>query len=129
MPGAIAAKLGEVLPELHWVADYPHHPVLRGNFGHAVIAELAGIVIGCNLLAARTEYPAHAHAAQEIYVPLSDSAALFWQESTGQFEPGSPGDIIVHGSQEAHAITTQEHPVLNVWLQFGQEPGGPALFS
>jgi len=124
----ISEKLRSVLPALHWVADYPDNPVLRGSFGHAVIASSSEIVMGCNLLAARTDYPAHAHPAAEIYLPLSDSAALYWQEGTGTFGPKGPGDIVLHGAHEPHAMTARDRPVLNFWVQFGEQPGGPAFF-
>ncbi|MBN9673797.1 dimethylsulfonioproprionate lyase family protein [Roseibium aggregatum] len=126
---AIASKFRELLPVLHWTADYPQHPVLKDAFGHAVIAASDAIVMGCNMLAARTDYPAHWHPAEEIYIPLSGSGARYWQESIGTHKTGSPGDIILHGARELHAMSTLDHPVLNVWIQYGAEPGGPAFFG
>lgn len=125
---AIATKLRELLPALHWTADYPQHPVLKDAFGHAVIAASDAIVMGCNLLAAGTDYPAHWHPAEEIYIPLSGSGARYWQESIGIYKTGSPGDVILHGAHESHAMITRDRPVLNFWIQFGAEPGGPAFF-
>lgn len=84
--------------------------------------------MGCNLLAARTCYPPHAHLADEVYIPINDSGALFWRERSDSAEPKAPGDIVLHGSKEAHALTTREHPALNLWIQFGESHGGPVWF-
>lgn len=125
---AIACHLTALVHHLSWVADYPSHPTLKDSFAHAVIARTDGALVGCNLTAPHTSYPPHAHLADEIYLPVSDSRALFWQATTGRETPATPGTPITHGPSEPHALTTGGHPALNLWLQHGQDPGGPTWF-
>lgn len=126
--GRVANALKAMMPGLYWVVDYPDHPVLRTAFAHTVIAKSDTCLLGCNLIAPNTDYPAHAHSAEEIYIPLSDSGAPFWQLSLGQGAVKRPGDIILHGPGEPHALTTRARPLLNIWIQFGDTPGGPTGF-
>ncbi|MEP0235326.1 dimethylsulfonioproprionate lyase family protein [Roseibium sp.] len=126
--GQLASALVPVLPKLVWVVDYPEHSVLKERFGHAVLHLSPDLLIGCNILAAETDYPAHRHAADELYVPMTNGSTGYWQE-TGQTQHVSPGEIIRHASREAHAMRTGAEPVLNLWVQFGEAPGGPTWFT
>ncbi|MDM8167085.1 dimethylsulfonioproprionate lyase family protein [Roseovarius sp.] len=124
-----ARRLAALVHHLPWTADYPDHPVLKEAFAHAVIARSEGALLGCNLLAPHTAYPAHAHLACEIYLPVNDSGALFWQATTGADTPAIPGQPVIHGPSEPHALTTRDRPALNLWLQHGEAPGGPTWFT
>lgn len=124
----ITAELTALVHHLKWTADYPAHPTLKNSFAHAVIAQSDEALVGCNLLAPHTAYPAHAHLADEIYLPVADSRALFWQASTGTDTPATPGQPVTHGPSEPHALTTGDRPALNLWLQHGEAPGGPTWF-
>ncbi|MEQ8895580.1 MAG: dimethylsulfonioproprionate lyase family protein [Roseovarius sp.] len=141
LPGALAAcpatgpfadtatRLAALVHHLPWTADYPDHPTLKDAFAHAVIARSGDALLGCNLLAPQTAYPAHAHLACEIYLPVNDSGALFWQAATGTDRPARPGAPVTHGPSEPHALTTRARPALNLWLQHGEAPGGPTWFT
>ena len=123
-----ARPLSSLLDRLGWVADYPCHSVLKDRFGHAVLYASDTLVIGCNLTAAGTAYPAHAHLAQEVYLPITDSGALFWHQRAGEAFRVTPGDLVFHESEEAHALRTSDRPALNLWLQFDDAPGGATWF-
>ncbi|KZY30459.1 hypothetical protein A3731_05090 [Roseovarius sp. HI0049] len=124
-----ASRLAALVHHLPWTADYPDHPTLKDTFAHAVIARGHGALFGCNLLAPHTAYPAHAHLAAEIYLPVNDSRALFWQATTGADTRAMPGQPVTHGPSEPHALTTGARPALNLWLQHGDSPGGPTWFT
>lgn len=129
-PGAaLASCLAPLARQLRWSADYPDHPTLKDAFAHAVIARSAAAVIGCNLLAPQTRYPPHAHRAAEVYLPVNDSGARFWQASAHGDRRASPGRPISHRPLEPYAMTTRGRPALNLWIQHGEQPGGPAWFT
>ena len=123
-----ARPMAALVDRLGWVADYPSHPVLKDRFGHAVLYASDAAVIGCNLTAAGTAYPAHAHLARELYLPITDSGALFWHQRAGEAFRVLPGDLVYHEAEEAHALRTSDRPALNLWLQFGDAPGGATWF-
>lgn len=126
--GSLATLLATVLTRLRWVADYPDKPALAETFGHAVLHSGDGLVIGCNLLAVDTAYPSHAHLADELYLPVSDGMPALWRQGDGVDREKHAGTLVIHASEEPHALTTRADPILNIWLQFGQQPGGPAWF-
>lgn len=124
----IASQLASLVRHLAWTADYPDHPVLKDGFAHAVIARTDGALVGCNLLAPNIHYPPHAHIADEVYLPVNDSRALFWQATTGIDTQAIPGRPVTHATCEPHALTAGDQPALNLWLQHGKAPGGPTWF-
>lgn len=124
----LADDLAPVLADAAWHADYPDHAVLGTRFAHMVVHSDRRLVVGCNIVAGNTDYPAHAHAAEEIYIPLTNSDAHYWQANHPEGHVGRAGDVIYHASQEPHALKTGALPVLNLWFQFGTAPGGLAHF-
>jgi len=72
------------------------------------------------LMLQKTEalYRSHNHAPEEIYLVLSGSAE--WQKGIGApFAPKPPGSLIVHRSNEPHAMLTKMAPLLTMWTWFG----------
>jgi len=126
--GSLAGHLSPLLDRLRWVADYPDRPALAETFGHAVLHAGDGLVTGCNLLATETAYPAHAHRADELYLPLTDGMPALWRQGDGVDREKRAGTLVIHGPEEPHALTTRADPILNIWIQFGESPGGPAWF-
>ncbi len=71
-------------------------------------------------LGPETTYPAHRHAAEEIYVPLAgDALWMKSREPRGDFVPRQPGDIIHHPSMTWHAIETLDQPLIALALWRG----------
>jgi len=60
-----------------------------------------------------TTYPRHRHEAEEIYVPLSGTAA--WQHGNQGWLDESPGTVIHHASNEPHAMRTGVQPLLALY--------------
>jgi hypothetical protein len=89
-----------------------------------------GIVCGFLLLAPDTYYPSHRHAAEELYVPLSGSAA--WRQghgdSNGDWQQRQPGTLIHHASFEPHAMRTDADPLLALYIWHGGNVRAKASF-
>lgn len=62
-------------------------------------------------------YPAHAHAAHELYLVLSGTAE--WQLGDAPFRPQPPGSFIHHPGGRRHAMTTRSEPLLAIWAWIG----------
>lgn len=80
---------------------------------------IAGDRLACGvlLLGPDLEYPAHSHAAEEIYLPLAGTA--LWQRGGEGWQPRRPGELIHHPSGMAHAMRTGEQPLLALYLWRG----------
>jgi hypothetical protein len=103
-PGEVAA---DFLDRYGWCE-------LFGRTGPIPSDALAG---GLLLLGPATHYPAHSHAAEELYVPLSGVAE--WQRGTAPFARRRPGEFIRHASGEMHAMRTAAAPLLALYLWRG----------
>jgi mannose-6-phosphate isomerase-like protein (cupin superfamily) len=84
---------------------------LRGPIASEAIA------CGVLLLGAATDYPSHAHEAEELYVPLAGTA--FWQCGAGPFTARVPGEAIHHPSWTPHAMRTAAEPLLALYAWRG----------
>ena len=84
------------------------------------------IACGCLLLGPETCYPAHRHEAEELYLPLSGSAA--WQQGDGEWQQRPPGVLIHHASFETHAMRTAAAPLLALYVWRGGSVDAKASF-
>jgi hypothetical protein len=75
------------------------------------------IACGFLLLGPGIDYPAHAHEAQELYLPLAGTA--LWQRGRDAFAPRAPGTPILHRPWEAHATSTRNDPLLALYVWTG----------
>jgi hypothetical protein len=80
------------------------------------IGPLASGRIACGflLLGPSTHYPRHRHEAEEVYLPLSGSAA--WQQGDSGWREQPPGAVIHHARDEPHAMRTGAAPLLALYL-------------
>lgn len=62
-------------------------------------------------------YPAHAHAAHELYLVLSGTAE--WQLGDSPPTPKPPGSFIHHPGGESHAMNTRDEALLAIWAWTG----------
>ena len=80
----------------------------RGAFASDAIA--CGVLI----LGPETEYPAHSHEAEELYLPLAGHAS--WRSAQSHWRLRAPGTWIHHPSWTTHAMRTAREPLLAAYL-------------
>ncbi|HEV3042395.1 MAG TPA: dimethylsulfonioproprionate lyase family protein [Roseiarcus sp.] len=85
------------------------------------------LAVGFLLLGPETEYPAHHHAAEEIYVPLSGLA--LWRRSEEDWRLRTPGTPIHHASGQSHAMRTRQTPLLALYLWRGGDLAEKSRFG
>ena len=117
------SALCRTAPSLAWRQSYTRaevDAVFLQNYGWSELLRPAGtrtgaqISCGVVVLGPRTLYPHHRHEAEEIYVPLSGTAA--WQQGDALWREHPPGVLIHHLSEESHAMCTGEEPLLALYL-------------
>lgn len=72
------------------------------------------IACGVLLLGPDTEYPAHSHEAEELYLPLAGRA--WWRAGESDWRLRPPGRWIHHPPWKIHAMRTEREPVLAAYL-------------
>jgi hypothetical protein len=80
----------------------------RGAFASDAIA--CGVLI----LGPDTEYPAHSHEAEELYLPLAGHAS--WRSAGSDWRLRAPGSWIHHPSWTTHAMRTAREPLLAAYV-------------
>ena len=90
------------------------------NYGWSEVFGLSGplasrrIACGFLILGPSTHYPSHRHEAEEMYLPLSGTAA--WQRGDAVWREMPPGTPIHHARHEPHAMRTGARPLLALYL-------------
>jgi hypothetical protein len=130
-PTFLAEALIPIAPHLRWTQNpnyrrQPPSPRFLDDYGYAVVAGPVGgaqglavapaLALGVMLLGPRTVYPAHAHPAVEIYLPLGPAR---WQCDGGPWRHRDGGSPIHHASGVVHATATDEAPLLALYLWRG----------
>ena len=119
----LVGELSKLSAVLTWHQTYKQPMVgaaFLDNYGYTELLGLTGpvpsqhLACGFLLLGPSTMYPRHRHEAEEIYVPLSGTAA--WQHGTQGWREESPGTVIHHASDEPHAMRTGIQPLLALYL-------------
>jgi hypothetical protein len=120
---AIAKDLSSWAQSLAWAQTYSSAEVgelFLDRYGWTELIGLRGpvqsetLAVGFLLLGPETEYPAHRHVAQELYVPISGKAQ--WRRGDAVWRERPPGALIYHASNESHAMRTMEEPLLALYL-------------
>ena len=75
------------------------------------------IAVGVLLLGPGVSYPAHAHEAEEVYLPISGVAE--WQRGEAPFAPVAVGQAIHHPSWMPHAMRVGDEPLAALYLWRG----------
>ncbi|MEP6883663.1 MAG: dimethylsulfonioproprionate lyase family protein [Gammaproteobacteria bacterium] len=124
----LATALCRTAPSLAWRQTYAAKDLDRAfldNYGWSEIVGTVGplqseqIACGFLILGPSTHYPRHRHPAEEIYVPLSGTAA--WQQSDAMWRERPPGTPIHHRSEEPHAMRTGADPLLALYVWRGAD--------
>ena len=76
--------------------------------------ESDAIACGVLLLGRDTEYPAHSHEAEELYLPLAGHA--WWRAAQSGWLLRPPGQWIHHPSWTTHAMRTEGEPLLAAYV-------------
>ena len=72
------------------------------------------IACGVLVLGPDTEYPAHSHEAEELYLPLAGRA--WWRAGNSDWRLRAPGAWIHHARWTTHAMQTEREPLLASYL-------------
>ncbi|MES2436122.1 MAG: dimethylsulfonioproprionate lyase family protein [Pseudomonadota bacterium] len=123
---AVVAALQRVAAGLAWQQTYGANDFgeafLRG-YGWSEFIGLRGpvpserLACGVLLLAPGISYSSHAHAAEEVYLPIAGVAE--WQKGAGAFVQVPRGQGIHHPSWTPHAMRTQDQPLAALYLWRG----------
>jgi len=124
--GPLIDALCRAAPSLPWRQTYSRDEIgaefLR-NYGYTEIVGPTSAwrsdVLRCGffLLGPDTHYPRHHHAAEELYLCLSGTAA--WGAGDAPWRDRPPGTVIHHASGEPHAMRTAAEPLLALYLWHG----------
>jgi len=119
----LVAAVCRAAPSLAWRQTYTANELdaaFLDNYGWCEILGATGplsseqIACGFLILGPSTHYPRHRHEAEELYLPLSGSAA--WQQGDAVWRERSPGTPIHHAGDEPHAMRTGAGPLLALYL-------------
>jgi hypothetical protein len=120
----LVAAMYRAAPSLAWRQTYTAKDLDRAfldNYGWSEIVgsgngALASERIACGflILGPSTHYPRHRHEAEEVYLPLSGTAA--WQQGDAVWRERAPGILIHHASDEPHAMRTGGSPLLALYV-------------
>jgi hypothetical protein len=119
----LVAALCRAAPSLAWRQTYTAKDldaVFLDNYGWSEILGANGplaserIACGFLILGPSTHYPRHRHEAEEMYLPLSGTAA--WQQGDAVWRERPPGTPILHAGNEPHAMRTGASPMLALYL-------------
>ena len=123
----LVAAVCRAAPSMAWRQTYSAKDLdaaFLDNYGWSEIlgggnGPLASERIACGflILGPSTHYPRHRHEAEEIYLPLSGTAA--WQQGDADWQDRAPGALIHHASEEPHAMRTGGSPLLALYLWRG----------
>jgi hypothetical protein len=129
----LVAAVCRTAPLLDWRQTYSAADLNSAFLQNYAWSEIVGSVgpieserIACGflLLGPSTFYPSHHHAAEELYVPLSGTAA--WQQGDLGWREHAPGTPIHHRSEEPHAMRTGGSPLLALYIWRGANLGQKA---
>ncbi len=110
-------------PSLAWRQTYTLNDVDAAFLDNYAWTEIFGvngplaserIACGILILGPSTQYPRHRHEAEEVYLPLSGTAA--WQQGDAVWRERVPGTLIHHASDEPHAMRTGTGPLIALYL-------------
>jgi Dimethlysulfonioproprionate lyase len=123
---ALAESVVALAESLDWRQTYSAADFgarVLDNYGWCEFVGLRGafvsdtIACGVLLLGPDTEYLAHSHEAEELYLPLAGSA--HWRAGGSGFRLRAPGTWIHHSAWTTHAMRTGAEPLLAAYVWRG----------
>jgi hypothetical protein len=85
------------------------------------------IACGFLMLGPDTDYPSHAHEAEELYLPLAGAA--LWMRDAEDFVSRPAGLPIYHSSWMPHAMRTRADPLLALYVWRGGDLAAKSRIS
>jgi mannose-6-phosphate isomerase-like protein (cupin superfamily) len=81
------------------------------------------LILGLFVLGPNTNYPIHAHPAEEFYLVVSGQAE-FQVGVDAPYKLRQPGELVLHRENEAHSIATSDKPLFAIfgWIGDLSEP-------
>ncbi len=125
-PGGVIGTIKAAAGQMQWRQTYgagDFGPDFLQGYGWSEFIGLRGplsserIACGILLLAPGLHYPAHAHEAEEIYLPIHGEA--LWQQGQGDFAPVPVGQAVHHASWVPHAMKVGAEPLAALYLWRG----------
>jgi quercetin dioxygenase-like cupin family protein len=124
----IATALSNATAQCRWLqnANYLACPPASGFLDNYGYVELLGpgraldsqiFRVGMLLLGPQTDYPEHAHPAEEVYHVISGSA--LWSRRGAPWQAQAPGAAIHHPPHMVHATQTGDEPLLALYCWSG----------
>jgi hypothetical protein len=119
----LVSLLAQVGSALEWRQSYTTPEVTERFLENYGWSELIGprgplpcsaFACGFLLLGPRTHYPSHHHEAHELYVPLVGVSS--WQSGDQPWQTQYPGAMIIHASNDSHAMQTAETALLALYI-------------
>lgn len=126
----LAEPLKTLLPVLRWTQNpnyrrTPPSSDFLSRYGYAQFAGPGGVssllasdqlAFGVLMLGPGTVYPAHAHPAEELYLPLAPAR---WQRGDEGWRDRRACDLVHHPSGMVHATEAGKVPLLALYLWLG----------
>jgi hypothetical protein len=134
----LAEPLQRMAPALRWTQSYRDRPPSGDFLARYGYAQFAGpdnvpslmtsrrLAFGVLMLAPGTLYPAHAHPAEELYVPLAPAR---WQRGEERWRDRRGGDLVYHPSAMVHATEAGSAPLLALYLWLGDLGTGARILG
>jgi len=126
----LASTLVPVLRRLNWV---PGEGFLRAKMASADIFVTETLHIGVTLVAPYTQVPLYITRADEVCLPLSDT---MWEQNLQTLKtpllnrvPHEVGQSRIWEASEPHGMATAEHPLIILWMRYGDLSLPPKLYD
>lgn len=119
----VLSQLQAMSPRLAWAQSYSRAQVSERFLARYAWAELVGprgpiashtLVCGFLLLGPDIEYPEHAHAPEELYIPLTPGSQ--WRKDAGPWRARASHEVIHHPPWVSHAMRTGTQPMVALYL-------------
>lgn len=130
---SLLTQLQSISAALTWSQSYTREQISARFLARYAWTELVGprgpiannrLVCGFLLLGPEIEYPQHAHAPEELYVPLTEGSQ--WQMGSDDWTDRAADRAIYHAPWITHAMRTGQQPMVAVYLwrdgDFTQSP-------
>ncbi|MCL6654856.1 hypothetical protein A6R70_21480 [Agrobacterium rubi] len=108
-----SARWSEFYEETSWSQTFIENFAAGECVGPSGYFHSSKLIVGLFIFGPNTNYPAHAHAAEEFYIVVEGEADF--QKGASAFIARRKGDVVLHASEISHAIRTASTPLLAIY--------------